>query len=160
LDSPDGVERTTADLIVLVEGQRYSIPLGTVSRVVRAVEITPVVTAPGVFAGVIDVGGDIVPVVDLRLRLRLEGRPIAITDCMVIARTSRAVIVLPVDAVIGISERLFAPADDDCEPLGADCLSRALRDAEGIVLELAIDRVVTQEELSGLFEVASLGGPT
>ena len=125
-----------------------------IHRVVRAVEVTPVPTAPDVFMGVIDVGGDVIPVVDLRLRLRLERRPVDVGDCMVVAQASDARLVLPVDEVLGIAGDLEEPADSGGAPLRPDCVGRVLCDADGLVLELDLVSVVTAQESAMLSELS------
>ncbi|MEI6449986.1 MAG: chemotaxis protein CheW [Actinomycetes bacterium] len=141
----------TIDIIVRVEGQRYALPLSKVNRVVRAVEVTPVPTAPDIFMGVIDVGGDVMPVVDLRLRLRLERRPVDVGDCMVVARqASDRRLVLPVDAVLGIANDLAAPVDAGGTPLHPDCIDRLLCDADGLILELDLDALITADQYAAL----------
>jgi len=144
----------TIDIIVRVEGQRYALPLSKVNRVVRAVEVTPVPTAPDIFMGVIDVGGDVIPVVDLRLRLHLERRPLDVGDCMMVAQqASDRKLVLPVDAVLGIANDLAAPVDAGSTPLHPDCIDRVLCDADGLVLELDLDALITADQCAALSEL-------
>ena len=52
-----------------LEGQRYALPLESVHRALRAVEITPLPLAPDAVAGAIDVGGRTLPVFSLVLAL-------------------------------------------------------------------------------------------
>jgi purine-binding chemotaxis protein CheW len=139
-----------AELLVSVEGQRYALPLERVRRAVCAVEVTPYPAASDSFLGVIDVGGDVLPVVHLRRRLGLCSRPPDVGDCMVIAWTSEASLVLPVDAVLGITGELEAAADVEITPAGAECASRVLSDADGLVFMLDVERIVGHEELTSL----------
>jgi purine-binding chemotaxis protein CheW len=99
----------------LIDGQRYALPLESVTRVVRAAEVTALPLAPQVVAGVIDVGGRSLPVFDLRRRLRLRERALAPSDQFIIARTSRREVVLIVDAVPGLID---APTSEIVDPAG------------------------------------------
>ena len=153
------VATDTADVIVGIKGNRYALPLGQVSRVVRAVEVTPVPTAPSVFLGVIDVGGDVLPVVDLRIRLHLASRPIDVGDCMAVVWTPVATLVLPIDEVFGIATDLEVPADAQSAPIHADCINRVLCDADGLVLGLDLGCVVTDDECTAL-GIAAKDDPT
>ena len=149
----------TSLLVIHVDGRHYALPLAQVNRVVRAVEVTPLPTAPEAFAGVIDVGGDILPVVDLRLRLGIDRRPVGVDDCMVIAQTSFARLVLPVDGVLGIAGDLVAPTDTDSEPLHPDCIDRVMRDADGLVMGIDLDRLITTRDYAALSQpVGEVGG--
>ena len=149
----------TSDVIIAVDGNRYALPLVRVSRVVRAVEVTPVPTAPSVFLGVIDVGGDVIPVVDLRTRLHLARRPIELEDCMAVVRAPVAMLVLPVDEVLGIAIDLEVPVDAQSAPVHADCIDRVLCDADGLVLGLDLGCVVTDDECTAL-GIAAKDDPT
>ncbi len=83
---------------------RYALPISVVQRVVRAVEITPLPKAPEIVMGVINVQGEILPVIDIRKRFRLLSREITLDDQFIIARISKRPVVLVVDAVAGVDE--------------------------------------------------------
>jgi purine-binding chemotaxis protein CheW len=85
-----------------LDDHRYALPLESISRIVRAAEITPLPLAPGVVAGAIDLGGRILPVFNLRRRLRLPERPLALDDQFVIAQTARRPVALMVDRALGL----------------------------------------------------------
>jgi len=83
---------------------RYALYLSIVERVVSAVEITPLPKAPEIVLGVINFQGEIIPVVDVRKRFRLPSREINIEDQFIIAYTSKRLVVLAVDSVVGVFE--------------------------------------------------------
>lgn len=93
-----------------LDGQRYALPLESVSRIVRAAEVTPLPLAPDVVAGAMDLGGRILPVYNLRRRLRLPERPLALDDQFVIAHTARRPVALIVDRALGLID--VQPGDD------------------------------------------------
>jgi purine-binding chemotaxis protein CheW len=79
----------TIPLIVFgVASQRYALPLGMVERVVQAVELKSLPHAPSVIRGMFNLHGEIMPVADLRRRLDLPEREIALNDWIIITRTS------------------------------------------------------------------------
>jgi len=83
---------------------RYALPLASVERVVRAVEITPLPDAPDVVLGVINVQGRVVPVIDVRKRFGLPARELTLGDHMVIASTPNRPLALIADVVHGVLE--------------------------------------------------------
>src|SRR4051812_48964203 len=91
-------------LLFTLEGQRYALRLDTVERIVRAAEITPLPNAPAVVLGVLDVEGEVLPVLSLRRRLRLAERDITPADNFLIARTEQRRVVLVVDEAKGVLE--------------------------------------------------------
>lgn len=61
----------------------------------RAVAVTPLAGAPDAIAGVVDVRGELVPVLDLRRRLGVPPRPVAPSDALVmVALPDRALLLL------------------------------------------------------------------
>jgi purine-binding chemotaxis protein CheW len=72
----------------------YSIPLEEVTQIIRYENVADVPTAPPFVDGVINVGGDVVPVVNLRTRFRLEHAEIS--------RKNRIIIVQKQDIHYGI----------------------------------------------------------
>jgi purine-binding chemotaxis protein CheW len=91
-------------VVFSLDEPRYALDLFAVERVVRAVEITSLPKAPEIVLGVINVIGQVVPVVDVRKRFRLPGREMDLSDRFIIARTSRRFVALVADDVIGVQK--------------------------------------------------------
>src|SRR5687767_1730159 len=94
-------------VIFILDDQRYALPLSAVERVVRAVEVTPVPQGPKGIVGVINVEGEVVPVVNTRRKFGLPERGIETSDQFVIAH--RPELPLSVDPA-GESSPAQAPA--------------------------------------------------
>lgn len=92
-------------LVFLVDGTRYAIHLQTVERVVNAVEITPLPEGPEIVTGVINVHGQVIPVVNIRRKFRLRQRDLDLDDHIVIVKGSKWTVAFAVDAVEGVIER-------------------------------------------------------
>jgi purine-binding chemotaxis protein CheW len=95
-------------VVLALDEQRLAVPLATVDRIVRAVEVTPLPGAPQVVLGVINVQGAVLPVINLRRRCRLPEREIETTDMLVIAHTTRRSVALLVDRA-DVMELLYDP---------------------------------------------------
>ncbi|MBI3957216.1 MAG: purine-binding chemotaxis protein CheW [Chloroflexi bacterium] len=89
-------------VVFAVEQQNYALRLSTVERIVRAVEVTPLPKMPEIVLGVVNVQGQIIPVVNLRRRFRLPEREIDPSDQLIIARTSKRTVGLVADEVRGV----------------------------------------------------------
>jgi purine-binding chemotaxis protein CheW len=89
-------------LVFTIEGERFALPLASVERVVRAVAVTPLPDAPSKVAGVINVHGDLLPVVNMRLRLGLPEREIDPADQFILAKMDRLTVAIVADHVDGI----------------------------------------------------------
>jgi purine-binding chemotaxis protein CheW len=74
------------DLLVFeVEGIHYALPARQVREIQRAVTIVPLPQAPAIIEGIINVRGDLVPVLDVRSRFGRASRPVAPSDHLILA---------------------------------------------------------------------------
>ncbi|MBF0551744.1 MAG: purine-binding chemotaxis protein CheW [Deltaproteobacteria bacterium] len=89
-------------LVFSLDGRHYGIQLYAVERVVRAVELISVPEAPELVAGLINVQGRIIPVLDIRQRFSLPNRDMILTDRIIIANTSKRTMAFLVDEVLGV----------------------------------------------------------
>ena len=97
--APDSLVRL---VVFRLEEQRYGLPLAAVERVLPMVAVDALPKAPAVALGVINVGGRVIPVVDLRHRLGRPRREYGLTGHLLVTRTHRRTLILPVDAVLGV----------------------------------------------------------
>lgn len=91
-------------IVFNLDEQRYALRLSAVERIVRIVEITPLPKAPEIVLGVVNVQGQVIPVVNIRKRFCLPDREISLSDHLIIARTTKRVVVLVADTVLGVVE--------------------------------------------------------
>jgi purine-binding chemotaxis protein CheW len=93
-------------LVAFILGeQQYALPLTTVQRVVRMVEVTPLPKAPEIVLGVIDFQGTIIPVMSMRKRFGLSEPETSLSDQLVVADTATRSVALVVNSVTGVLER-------------------------------------------------------
>jgi len=95
--SPEEGPRTREILVFEIEGQKYGLPTADVREVVRAVTITPLPSAPAVIEGVVNVRGQVLPVLDMRARFRLPARPLDPSDHFIVASAGARGVILHVD---------------------------------------------------------------
>lgn len=89
-------------VVFTLDEQGYALPLETVVRVIHAVEITNLPKAPHIISGIINVKGQIIPVVDIRKRFGLTPRELIPDDQLIIADTGKRLVALLVGQVSGI----------------------------------------------------------
>ena len=122
-------------LIFTLDRQRYALRLETVAKVVRAAAITPLPDAPDIVLGILDLQGEVIPVINLRKRFRLPESGIRSEDQFVIARTKTLTLALVVDGVDSVMEqadRAVIPPDHIMTGLGY--LKGVTSMPEGLVL--------------------------
>lgn len=134
-------------LIFALEGQRYALPVAAVVRVVRAAALTPLPKAPKIVLGILDLQGEIIPVINLRKRFRLPERPIGCDDQFLVVRTSNFPVALAVDDTQEVV-RLDPEAVVEPEEIvpGTDYLSGVTRSEGGLVLIHDLDTLLFPDE--------------
>ncbi|HJV33944.1 chemotaxis protein CheW [Geomonas sp.] len=91
-------------LVFTLDRQRYALRLDRVQRVVRAAAVTPLPKAPEIVLGVLDLQGQVVPVINLRRRFSLPEREIRSDDQLVVARAGALTVALAVDGTESVLE--------------------------------------------------------
>lgn len=130
-----------------LDAHRYAVRLEFVRRVVRVAEPTPLPNAPDIVLGVLNLRGEIIPVLDIRRRLGLPRRDINPTDQLIVASTARRRIALLVESVSGVAKR--SPDEitkaDEIMP-GVEYLEGVSKLEDGILLIYDLDRFLSLDE--------------
>jgi purine-binding chemotaxis protein CheW len=92
-------------VIFTLDEQRYGIPLSSIERIFRVVEVTPLPKAPEIVQGIVNIQGRIIPVVNIRKRFRLPEKATDLSDQLILAKTVSRSVALIVDEVTGLIER-------------------------------------------------------
>lgn len=114
-------------VVFLLDGQRYALPLSSVTRIVCAAEVTPIPNAPAIVFGALNLQGNVIPVLDVRQRFQLPRRKIGVTDQFLIARTRRRSVALVVDEAQGLLER------EASDVVSANLITPGLEQFQGVV---------------------------
>jgi purine-binding chemotaxis protein CheW len=129
-------------VVFKLDDDHYALPLAQVARAVRMVAVTPVPDEPPWILGIIDVAGQIAPVIDLRRRFAYAARPPALTDRLLIVRTAGHLLALMVDEVLKVLE----PTAAQLEPVSptltqSQPLRATIREADQLILVLDAERL-------------------
>jgi purine-binding chemotaxis protein CheW len=143
-----------------LDAGRYALPLAAVERIVRAVEVTRLPSAPPTVLGAIDVQGRVLPVFNVRRRFGLPERDIDPADQFVIARSANRAVVLVVDAAQGV---LQSPLSDTTSAAtiatGLEHIQGVIRLPDGLVLIQDLDLFLSAAESRALDEALEQGTP-
>ena len=127
--------------------QTYALPLECVERVLRMVAITTVPEAPAEVLGLVDLEGEVIPVVDLRRLLGLARQRLHVDDRLLVVRVAQRALAFAVDeatAVLTVGGHVVeAPpaAVARARPLAA-----VIRRSEGLVLVLDAARLLPEDD--------------
>jgi purine-binding chemotaxis protein CheW len=134
-------------LVLSLEGQRYGVGAAVVRELVRAVRLTPLPCAPDVVEGLLNLRGELVPVLDLRRRFGLSPRPLKASDHLVVVRAAERTVALRVDRAEGLLE--VAPGALDTTPAelpGVGYVAGAVKLEDGLVLLHDLPRFLSEAE--------------
>lgn len=153
---PPTLGRIAQWVVFFLDAGRYALPLRSVERIVRAVQVTKLPQAPAVVLGAIDVGGRVLPVFNVRQRFGLPQRDIDPADQFLIARTVERTVVLAIDAVSGVFE-LPAAAEIDAGSLvaGLAHIRGVIPIADDLVLIHDLEAFLSIKEAQALDAVMS-----
>jgi purine-binding chemotaxis protein CheW len=127
--------------------QRYALPCNAVERVVRAVEVTPLPDAPAFVCGIVNVQGQVVPVMDVRARFHLPRRETALTDLLVLARNSKRAVAFFADAVSGLIDYPEGSVvSSEAIVPGLGCVTGVVKFSDGMILIQDLDRFFSLDE--------------
>lgn len=138
-------------VVFALDDRRYAMRLSAVDRAVRMVDVTPLLKAPDIVLGVINVQGRVIPVVNTRHRFRLPQRDFLLTDHIIVARTDRRPIALVVDAVAGVvecSDQEMAAAESILPEI--EYVEGVVKLQDGLILLHDLDRFLSLEEEESL----------
>src|SRR5688572_15543782 len=89
-------------LTFVLKSQPYAIPIGIVREINRIVDITPIPQTPEYVAGVMNLRGRVIPVVNLRLRFGFEETAHTRQTCIIVIEGANGEFGTIVDAVTGV----------------------------------------------------------
>jgi purine-binding chemotaxis protein CheW len=147
---------STRFVVFTLDGQRYALPLATVERIVRAVEVNALPKAPPIVLGVINVEGRVLPVLNIRRRFRLPEPEISPADQLVIARTAGRTVALVVDQAQGVIECPHTEVIGSAQIVpGLEQIQGVVKLPDGLVLIHDLETFLSLDEAQALDESMS-----
>ncbi|HEV2378168.1 MAG TPA: chemotaxis protein CheW [Terriglobia bacterium] len=126
---------------------RCALDLWAVHRIIRVVEVTPLPNSPEIVLGVVNVQGEIIPVVNMRRRFGLPEGEAKLCEQMIIARTAKRAVALLVDSVGGVVERPTREVTEAGKIVpGTQYLEGVAKTDEGILLIHDLNTFLSLEE--------------
>ncbi len=128
----------------------FGVGIETVHEIVKVPDITEVPDAPAFLVGVINLRGKIIPVVDLRKRLKLESMERTKTSRVLISENEGRLVGLLVDAV---SEVLKVPPDSIEAPpemissIGVEYITGVAKVESRLIILLDLRKVLSVEDM-------------
>lgn len=141
-------------LVVFSVGKElYGVGIDSVQEIVRVPDVTEVPDAPLFLEGVINLRGKVIPVIDLRRRLRLQGKEKTKSTRVLVTENEGgkgALVGLLVDSVSEV--RKVRPDDLEAPPemvsaVGVEYITGVVKLEEKLIILLDLKRVLNVEDM-------------
>ena len=138
-------------------GEEYGVPILTVVEIIKMMAVTPVPRAPESVRGVINLRGNVIPVVELRRKFGMEETEDTDETCIVVVNvsaggkaTQMGIIIDSVSEVLDIRAEQIEPPPE----FGATCETEFIlgmaKAGDSVKILIDIDRVLNSTEAGGL----------
>ena len=146
-------------LAFAIDQRSFALPLACVERAWRAVAVTALPQAPDIVLGVVNIGGRIVPVINLRRRFGLPEKDIGLADQLLLVHSRQRPLAMVVDSVLDVvtcDERDFVPVDSIVS--GTRYLRGIVKSPSGMILIHDLDSFLSLPEEQALDAALSISG--
>lgn len=144
-------------LTFLVDKESFAISILDVKEIIEIANITRVPLTPDYIHGVINLRGNVVPVIDLSARLKHKCAEVSKRSCIVLVEVEVndgeqliGMLVDEVREILEIPPDNIQPAPDFGTDIRTDFIKAMARVDEKFIILLAIGKVLSMEELSQL----------
>lgn len=145
-------------LTFLLGDAQYGIDILKVQEIRGYEQATAIANAPAFIKGVINLRGNIVPIIDLRIKFnlgRVEYNALTVVIILNIAGRVLGVVVDGVSDVVALKEADIKPAPEFGATFKAEYLIGLGTVGEGMLILVDIERLMTSNELGLIDEVAA-----
>lgn len=132
-----------------LNNEEYAVDAINVQEIIEMASITHVPHLPGFFKGVINLRGNIIPVVDLKLKFDMGAEGYKKHTCVIVTEFSGGVMGLIVDSVsdvLHMSNEAISAAPSFGAKIKTDFIKGMGKIEDRLVLILDMDKVLTEEE--------------
>lgn len=154
-------EQSGQYLTFLVAGESFAVSIPDIKEIIEVTNITHVPLTPDFIFGVINLRGNVVPVVDLAARLKNRRSELSKHSCIVLVSVENpegaqliGMLVDEVREILEIPHADIRPAPDFGVEIRTDFIQAMARVDDLFIILLAINRVLSMGELSQLGQLA------
>ena len=147
------VSTDTSIVTFLVNEQRYAIATDSVRSIIPVREMTYVPGAPGCVAGIINLRGQIIAVVDLAKRLNIEAGEMSGDTRIIVVEGEDIKVGMIVDSgseVLRVSADAVEPSPTLATDISAVYLQGVVKQDNRLIILLDLTKVLSLDEMAGL----------
>ncbi|MBF0126503.1 MAG: purine-binding chemotaxis protein CheW [Magnetococcales bacterium] len=153
---------STQYLTFMLGTEVFAVDIAKIREVLEFTTVTKVPRTPAFMCGVINLRGSVVPVVDMRLKFRMDKTDKTVNTCIIILEIAQDDGVVVMGALADSVREVMELGPDQIEPppkiglrLRADFLKGMGKDDGRFIMILDIDKIFSVEELSAVQEAAA-----
>jgi purine-binding chemotaxis protein CheW len=153
-------EGETQLVVFVLESEEFACNIADVREVLKMVRVTPLPRSLDFVEGVINLRGDVIPVIDLRMRFALAAVERTDENRIIIVEVEERMVGLIVDSVtevIRLSNKQIQDAPDQVAGGRTHLIMGVGKIEERLLIILNLDRILTTEEQIALNDIASAG---
>jgi purine-binding chemotaxis protein CheW len=143
--STDGESARHTLVVFELDGREFALPIEDIAEILQMVLVTPVPAVPPWVAGVVNLRGRVIPIVDLRTRLGIEPKTPELNTPILIAEQGTRKLGLIADRVRDVisldDAALEAPAELGASEGHEDALASVARTGDRLIMVLDLARV-------------------
>lgn len=140
-------------LTFLIGKEEYGIPILKAKEIIKMMDITSIPKTPPFMRGVINLRGKIIPIIDLRLKFRLEAKEYTERTCIIVVellmnqtRRQMGIVVDTVSEVVNFPKNDLEPPPQYGTQLEPGYLTGMGKVKDKVVLLLDIEKAFSDEE--------------
>lgn len=137
-------------LLFICEKNIYALPIKSIVRVMRALEITSIPKSSPLLYGVFDLQGMMIPVISARALFSLPEKKMELEDALIIIEVHGHQVALLADSVNGVFELKKEDMKEVEELFHGLIMTDAVKWEESLLPVLDIDRLIDREILTHL----------
>ncbi len=147
-------------LTFLLNRELFAISINSIKEIIEYDQITPVPLVPKFVRGIINLRGQVVPVIDMQVRLGRDSSPVGKRTCIVIFEVAMpddgqeivGIVVDSVSEVLGIPVSQIEKAPHFGSNARQEFISGLARIDNKFVILLNLEKVLSMEELSSMVQ--------
>ncbi len=148
-------------LTFTLDNEDYGLEILKVREIIGIMDIAKVPQTPNYVKGVINLRGQVIPVIDLRLKFDMEQAPVTDQTCIIVLEIANqnqsfqtGIIVDKVSEVLDISEHQLEPAPNFGQSVDTDFILAMAKADDSVKILLDIDKILYSDNLATLADAS------
>lgn len=140
-----------------VRDEEFGVPIEEIQEIIKVNNITPIPDTPAFIKGIINVRGDIVTTIDMKVRFGIRGKKLSNSRHILITKQSESLFGLMVDEVtevLRINENEIKPPPAMIVEIEKEYVKGIVVYEERLLIILDLSKVLSQDEFFRLSEIA------